>query len=790
MTFTAVAAQGRDAQPLRHQVCEVPPVAVEVREDQLHRLVCGQCGRTTCGTLPVGVSGTLDNNVANSSVDLVITASARALKWGGEISAAWDINTTVNWTNLFTGFWDVYAETSAFGDLVRFDDTAANRSVNVTTDVKPAQLVVEGALDYDIGGDGKIGGDVALVKNGSGALTLNSANSYTGGTLLNGGTLRLGHSESLGAGALNMAGGTALTSDGVDPRTLTNRVVISGNPTFGDPVLNGAITLAGGLDWGGAARSLTNHSDVIMSGITTNGGLDRKTGVGTLTLLNLSGQSTAGNVQIEAGSVVMSGGNLDKAGGGIRIMSLVPNGLAAFRLLNGGVVTFSGTGQNLRVGSSNPNGETTATNVFELAGTVTWTTNNPGGQVQMGANSALAQVYLRPGGLLRPGSIVSQGNTTEFYFDGGTLAPMASSATFVQGLSSARVLDGGAVIDTEGKDITIGQALLAGGTGGLAKLGAGTLNLTGDSTYTGLTVVSNGTLGGTGSLQSPTLVETGGALAPGNAGIGTLTINNTLTLAGTTVMEINRTNAQNADLVAGVTTLTAGGTLVVTNVGEPLQLWDTFNLFDAATFAGGFAGLVLPDLPTSEWKWKTNNLMVNGTVSVVPTNEPPVAGPDAFAVVAEQPTRLAIAKLMTNDYDPEGGTLTFVGNFTTNKGSVVIDGDHVVYTPTNGFTGLDTFTYTITDALGSEAQGTVSMTVINAPLPGQNQLGAPVFEAGTANLRFAGIPGRDYILLRALAVEGPWGPVVTNTAPANGLIDFTDPAAPSTNAFYKTQEKP
>jgi transposase len=47
--------QGSDAQPLRHQVFEMPPVAVEVTEYQLHRLVCGQCGQSTCGTMPVGV---------------------------------------------------------------------------------------------------------------------------------------------------------------------------------------------------------------------------------------------------------------------------------------------------------------------------------------------------------------------------------------------------------------------------------------------------------------------------------------------------------------------------------------------------------------------------------------------------------------------------------------------------------------------------------------------------------------------------------------------------------------
>ena len=44
------ALQGSDAQPLRHQGFEVQPVAVEVREYQLHRLSWEQCGQTTCGT--------------------------------------------------------------------------------------------------------------------------------------------------------------------------------------------------------------------------------------------------------------------------------------------------------------------------------------------------------------------------------------------------------------------------------------------------------------------------------------------------------------------------------------------------------------------------------------------------------------------------------------------------------------------------------------------------------------------------------------------------------------------
>ena len=49
------ALPGADAQPLRHQVIEVPPPTPYVTEYQLHRLTCARCGITTCGALPPGV---------------------------------------------------------------------------------------------------------------------------------------------------------------------------------------------------------------------------------------------------------------------------------------------------------------------------------------------------------------------------------------------------------------------------------------------------------------------------------------------------------------------------------------------------------------------------------------------------------------------------------------------------------------------------------------------------------------------------------------------------------------
>jgi len=46
---------GSDAEPLRHQVWELPEIKPQVTEYQRHRLACPCCGETTCAQLPAGV---------------------------------------------------------------------------------------------------------------------------------------------------------------------------------------------------------------------------------------------------------------------------------------------------------------------------------------------------------------------------------------------------------------------------------------------------------------------------------------------------------------------------------------------------------------------------------------------------------------------------------------------------------------------------------------------------------------------------------------------------------------
>src|SRR5262249_22694508 len=160
------------------------------------------------------------------------------------------------------------------------------------------------------------------------------------------------------------------------------------------------------------------------------------------------------------------------------------------------------------------------------------------------------------------------------------------------------------------------------GNTSVIKVGTGTWTLTGQNTYTGSTIVSNGVLalapgtGGGGSNsnstniyiapragphatpprgQNPVVghrpkiighgtvrgllsVPSGSTVAPG-ASVGTLTVTNNVTLGGTAFMELDRSLSPNSDRLVAPAINYNSGTLVVTNIGSTLHVGDTFTLF-------------------------------------------------------------------------------------------------------------------------------------------------------------------------------------------------------------------
>jgi len=203
-------------------------------------------------------------------------------------------------------------------------------------------------------------------------------------------------------------------------------------------------------------------------------------------------------------------------------------------------------------------------------------------------------------------------------------------------IASTVVNNSSALVFNRVEDLTYAGAV--NGSGTLTKQAAGRLVLTGTHTYIGATTVSagtllvngiigasavtvtGGTLGGGGTINGPVSIQSVGRLAPGTS-IGVLTISNSLALLGATVMELNAATRTN-DVVRGLTSVTYGGTLTLSNVAGTIAASNVFKLFSANSYRGVFSAFT-PAVPGPNLAWNTNTLATDGTLRVVSTS--PVA---------------------------------------------------------------------------------------------------------------------------------------------------------------------
>jgi Bacterial Ig domain/SdrD B-like domain len=103
-----------------------------------------------------------------------------------------------------------------------------------------------------------------------------------------------------------------------------------------------------------------------------------------------------------------------------------------------------------------------------------------------------------------------------------------------------------------------------------------------------------------------------------------------------------------------------------------------------------------------------------GTVTLSVINNPPVLLNDSAVANPGSPVTVGV---LANDSDPDGGqTLTVASATNGTNGTTVVNLDGTItYTPNPGFSGTDTFSYTVSDKCG-QATAMVTITV-NAPPP-------------------------------------------------------------------------
>ena len=108
---------------------------------------------------------------------------------------------------------------------------------------------------------------------------------------------------------------------------------------------------------------------------------------------------------------------------------------------------------------------------------------------------------------------------------------------------------------------------------------------------------------------------------------------------------------------------------------------------------------------------KTVYTSKTATLLVTPNNY----APTAVTVVVSLPMNSSISiAVLTNDTDPEKDALSTVSTTTPLHGTTVVNSDGTVtYTPTTGYSGVDVFSYTISDGNGNTSTANVDVTVMS-----------------------------------------------------------------------------
>jgi autotransporter-associated beta strand protein len=566
-----------------------------------------------------------------------------------------------------------------------------------------------GGNGQDVSYAGALSGPGQLIKIGAGCQVLSRSNSYTGNTTINGGTLKLSCDpivkftfDSVSGGA----DGSVVTNDGTGGSAL-NGVVVNGGTgvSFVPGRVGNALNLAGdgsyvsipsrvtsldgntpGADWTLAMWIKTTQAGAGYA-YQGNGGWAANNTTFYLNQGNTSAGTRAGAVRWGGGWLT---GNAGINNGNWRFIAITAvNGIKSI-YVDGNLDAISTSWNNVSVGdlfwiggSANTGdgvarmiGQLDEVSIYSRALTlaeVRWLTNtttelvgNYGGQLPSTTALAVSSgATFDLGGISQ--TVASLGNGS----GGGTVTNSGAAAATLTlgGASGTRTFTGVIADGPSSGAISLlkngtAAAVLSGANNfrGSTTVSAGSL-LVNERLGTGTVTVNGGTFGGNGRLQGPVTIQAGGTLAPGDAGVGVFTISNSLTLAGTTLIELDKTGVATNDLVRGLSTVTYGGTLAVSCLGGSLVLGDSFRIFDAASYSGTFSSLILPALDTG-LEWDISGL-TNGVLSIGPA-PPQIA---SFTPVVNGDFQISGVGIAGQTYTLEGTTnLTppIIWDFVTN----------------------------------------------------------------------------------------------------------------------------
>ena len=204
-------------------------------------------------------------------------------------------------------------------------------------------------------------------------------------------------------------------------------------------------------------------------------------------------------------------------------------------------------------------------------------------------------------------------------------------------------------------------------------------------------------------------------ISDGNGGTDTATVTVTVTPANDAPVANNDTATVAEDGSTSISVLANdsdvdGDTLSVTSASNPANGSVVINPDGTIGYTpdADFTGTDTFTYTISDGNGGTDTATV--TVTVTPANDAPVAQDDVI-VVAENTN--ATGSVAANDGDPDGDPLTFSLQNGPSMGVLIFNADgSYTYTPNTDYTGVDTFSYIVTDPRGATSVATASITVM------------------------------------------------------------------------------